>query len=91
MDCPRPWQIKKANMLLNRARTIIGREWGLIRKKLCGVLTSNSNGIKSSKVGHLVLTKGGIRFFNDFNQSFLVLKNYYTYISYLRVFTQQMK
>ena len=22
-------QIKKANMLLNRARTIIGREWGL--------------------------------------------------------------
>ena len=26
-------QIKKANMLLNRARTIIGREWGLDPEK----------------------------------------------------------
>ena len=33
-------QIKKANMLLNRARTIIGREWGLHPERALWIYTA---------------------------------------------------
>ena len=36
-------QIKKANMLLNRARTIIRREWGLDLKRALWIYTAISD------------------------------------------------